>query len=239
LSNNVPLLFPAIDLKTGEQSVETLKIGTVSFGRKEDSPRNATIVFNAQKNARSFDGVYYPDNDPAKTVAIQVTARAAEKHNIYVEDCEGLDGNVFHIWYIVPLQEFIEFKKTWKPGLTPTFVPNDVFNFTDWEAKVVCIDDFHSIASAICQVPGVGAEKTADILEWLLQEQQFLKPLNELTDEDWQNIDGIGPDIATKLSAQCESLLSTPFGSDGAFQSRRLFSGDALNSIITLPLLGL
>mmetsp|Transcript_11371 Transcript_11371/g.34038 ORF Transcript_11371/g.34038 Transcript_11371/m.34038 type:complete len:621 (-) Transcript_11371:315-2177(-) len=229
-----PLQLPAVDFKTGVHSVEKVRIETISRGPQPDGPAPGTLTFFSKSNVRSFDGVCDPasDGDPPQRIGLQLTVQKAEDHAIYVEDCRDLDcgDGVGHIWLVVPLHEFIEFKNrmqskkqqsssmsTASQTNTPLFTPNFVEKINrvtvaatlpekEWEAKVVCIDDFYKIANALAGVKGIGGGKSRDILEWLLKEQRFLTPLSHFTSENWQEIDGIGSEKAETLEAFCDPI---------------------------------
>jgi len=223
LQSKSPLFFPAVDFKTGVWSVEELRIQTVATGPKREI-NAGTLTLSSSKTVRSFDGVYDPtDAQPAARVGLQVTVQDAEKHELYATDCSDLvPGAVAHIWLIVPLREFIEFKKRLRsaersrsqkkstdddaadaPILSPNFVGAGTQNLA-WEAKVVCIDDFHEIADALTDVDGVDFELSRKVLQHLLEEKQFLKPLNSLTQGTWKDVRGVGLAKSRSLKNFCQ-----------------------------------
>jgi len=224
LQNNSPLFFPAVDFKTGVWSVEELRIQTVATGPKRGINAGTLTLFSST-TVRSFDGVYDPtDAQPAARVGLQATVQDAEAHKLYAADCSDLvPGAVAHIWFIVPLREFIEFKKRLQsakrsrsqkkptddddaadaPLLSPNFVGAGTQNLA-WEAKVVCIDDFHEIADALTDVDGVDFELSRKVLQHLLEEKQFLKPLNRINLGTWREVYGVGPVKSRSLHSFCQ-----------------------------------
>jgi hypothetical protein len=213
------LLLPAVDFKTGAHSVEELNFNSVMRGSLSQNASMGTVLFAKKSNERSFDAIYRPLNAPStSSVGLQMTVQNPETHGIYAEDAlKRVDsGGIVQIWFVVPLAEFVAFKKrihdsTTLPRLQPGFIGPGCEalsgNAALWEAKVVCIDDFDEITAALgAEATGVGEVARKNMLRRLLEEDMFLKPIDEISEDDWKKLGGVGAAKTSEIVSAIRAL---------------------------------